>query len=104
MYRIEYDFEVLPEITEMTDDTIIAEFEAGNVWAWCMIKVTARINGIIGLEGTEYLNCCTFKDEEEFRKSNEHGGMRRCALTEFRVKLSEIHEATHHLSNFDRRD
>ena len=41
------------------------QLEAGNSWAWCTAKVTAAWNGF---EGTDYLGCCSYRSEKDFRK------------------------------------
>ena len=36
------------------ENEVLADLEAGNDWAWCMVKVTAMVDGI---EGSDYLGC-----------------------------------------------
>ena len=46
-------------------DWIYSELNAGNEWAWCQVKVSARWKG---LEGVDYLGCCSYKSESDFRE------------------------------------
>lgn len=82
--RFEFEIECLPEdlpvrgnasfIDEETDreneDRIIADLERGNAWAWCTVKVTARLRGNEWLEGESYLGCCSYASEEDFIKNS----------------------------------
>lgn len=101
MKEIEYEIEVLPEDTEVRgncmasgdddfdkecEDKIIADLEAGNVWAWCTVKVTASVGG---LEGTDYLGCCSYKDEEDFREGTYYESMKEMAVDELHAKIAE---------------
>jgi hypothetical protein len=80
----EFEIECLPEdlpvrgnasfIDEETDraieDRIIADLERGNEWAWCTVKVTARLIGCEWLEGESSLGCCSYASEEDFIKNS----------------------------------
>ena len=78
--EITYTIECLPEDMSVesgmfqredgTHDTELIEqirndYASGNDWAWCCIKVTARIDGI-PLEGVDYLGGCSYRDQAEF--------------------------------------
>jgi len=99
MNEIEYTVSAEPEDAEVRgnamasgdddvdrhcEDAIIADFDGGNVWAWCCVKVTACIDGI---EGTDYLGCCSYKDEDDFRKGGYFEDMKLCAAADLRAKL-----------------
>ncbi len=47
------------------EDRILAELDAGNIWAWCCVKVTATCAGHTGVD---YLGCCNYADETDFRR------------------------------------
>src|ERR1700692_675881 len=47
------------------EDGILARLDRGDVWAWACVKVT--VAGY-GCEGTDYLGCCNYADEQDFRK------------------------------------
>lgn len=49
------------------EDKILADLEGGNDWAWCCVRVTATYDGIDCVVGMDYLNCCSYNDEEDFK-------------------------------------
>ena len=97
---IEYTVECLPEDAPVrgnamasgddafdreVEDEIIADLES-NPWAWCCVKVTARAGG---LEGTDYLGCCSYESEEDFRRGGSYEDMKDCATRELLERLAE---------------
>ena len=52
-----------PEFDREVEDSIINQLRRGNEWAWCTVKVTGFY---LGLSASEYLGCCSYRDEEEF--------------------------------------
>ena len=81
--KVTYSVECLPEVIEsrgnagcsgdegfdrQVEKNIIADLEAGNEWAWCTIKVTARYDGVDGIVGVDWLGCCNYSSEEDFKK------------------------------------
>lgn len=103
--KIEYSIEVLPEETPVRgnciatddpdfdrdyEDKILADLEAGNTWAWCQVKVTASAGGMGGMEGTDYLGCCSYKDEADFRQCDYYASMQKMAADELRAKIAGI--------------
>lgn len=44
-------------------DDIMQDYENGNDWAWCMVKLTGQYRGF---EGCDYLGCCSYKSEQDF--------------------------------------
>lgn len=55
------------------EDGIIQQIENGNVWAWACVEVKATWKG---LEESEYLGCCSYKDEDEFKADGYYQDMR----------------------------
>lgn len=47
------------------EDEIIARLDSGDNWAWCTVAVTARWASVAA---TEYLGCCSYADEKDFRQ------------------------------------
>jgi len=77
--------ECLPEFSRVRgnasaiDDEIDAAIEAeinrqldnGNPWAWCTVKVTCYYDaGLGGIEGEDYLGCCSYESERDFVESS----------------------------------
>ncbi len=65
---------------------ILADLADGNDWAWCTVKVTARVDGI---EGTSYLGCCSYASEKDFRNGGYYPEMKEEAVRELRDKLED---------------
>ena len=101
MKEVEFIVEMLPEEASirgnavvigdedrdrLAEGEIISALADGNDWAWCRVKVTARVDGI---EGTDYLGCCSYRDEEDFREGGCYEDMQGCALNELRDKLTD---------------
>lgn len=51
-------------VDKKVEDDIIKRLES-NIWAWCCVCVTAKWKG---LEGTDYLGSCSYKDENDFKQ------------------------------------
>jgi hypothetical protein len=105
MNEIEFIVEVLPEeapvrgnamasgdddFDRKVEDEIFASLMHGNEWAWCKVEVTACVDGI---EGTDYLGCCNYDSEEDFRKGSEWEQMKEQAAWELRGKLADAKDA-----------
>lgn len=61
--------------------------EGGNEWAWCCAKVTGRF---MHLESTDYLGCCSYSSEEEFRGDAYFEDMQNSVLAELNKELTEF--------------
>ena len=48
-----------------------------NTWAWCQVEVRASFDGV---EGADYLGCCSYESEEDFRNGGYFDDMREQAL------------------------
>lgn len=79
--KVSYEIEVYPEdipiegnvmasgdddYDRQVEESIRANLESGNDWAWCMVRVIARYEGIDCVEGTDHLGCCSYKSEDDF--------------------------------------
>lgn len=79
---VSYDIECLPEYTDVrgnamcsgdddydreVEDSILDDLEGGNDWAWCTVRVTARYDGVDCAVGQDYLGCCSYRDEADFK-------------------------------------
>ena len=47
------------------EDAILTRLEAGDVWAWAIVVVTATLDGFTG---SDCLGACSYADEESFRE------------------------------------
>ena len=55
------------DLDRQVEDKIIDRLDRGDVWAWAQVTVRATWRG---LEAKEYLGCCCYEDEEDFRKNS----------------------------------
>ena len=102
MKEVEFIVEILPEdkpvagnaiwsgdthYDQCVERKILDDLVGGNAWAWCSVKVTARVDGI---EGTDYLGGCSHANRQDFLNSEICEGMKLIALSELRNKLSGL--------------
>jgi hypothetical protein len=68
-------------IDDETDRKVVKwirdQLRRGNSWAWCKVKVSAAWNGFIG---SDYLGCCSYKSEKDFKQGGYFADMRVEAL------------------------
>jgi hypothetical protein len=100
-YEREYDvtLEALPETVRVkgnalaseddaldkeAEDEILARLESGDIWAWFTAKVTVRDS--YGREASDFLGCCSYKDERDFKQGGYY-------LDMIKVCLDEIEQA-----------
>lgn len=61
------------QVDKAYEDEIIRQLENGNEWAWCAVKVTAKWKG---LEASNYLGGCSYKDEQDFMNCGYYEDMK----------------------------
>ena len=103
--KVTYELECLPEYDapeghfasgddeddKATCQWIRDELAAGNPWAWCCAKVTARYKGIDGIEGASYLGGCSYRSEEDFRQPGDYfDDMKADAAADLRAQLEKL--------------
>jgi len=69
--------------------SIIARLKSGDLWAWCVVKVTASWGGY---RESEYLGGCSYKDERDFKRDDCYADMKAAALAGLNAKLRAEHE------------
>ena len=72
------------EYDHKVEDSVLADLDDGNVWAWASVKVSASIDGI---ECADYLGCCNYKNEADFLKDVYYLDMKSEALSELRIEV-----------------
>jgi hypothetical protein len=65
------------------------QIESGNDWAWCRVKVTARLKEY-DIEEYTYLGACSYKNEAAFKKGGYYEGMEDEAFLNLNEKVSRI--------------
>lgn len=72
------------------ENRILRRLDAGDVWAWAWVEVTAECEGFTGSDG---LGGCTYKDEADFRRpGGYYDDMKRVALDNLRAALKDAVE------------
>ena len=66
------------------EDTILADLERGNEWAWCTVKLTASYGG---LTGVDYLGACSYASEDDFRQDGYYEDMKAAATSDLLAQL-----------------
>jgi len=72
------------------EDEILERLNDGDVWAWATVRVVARYDGINSVYGDNYLGCCTYKDEDDFKRCGYYEDMVSEAESELIAKLEEL--------------
>ena len=99
MRTVEFNLEVEPEHIKVRgnaidsgdsvldrdyEDSILADLEAGNVWAWVSVKVTASVDGI---KCSDYLGACSYASEATFRECDYFLDMKGESLFNLRTEI-----------------
>src|SRR4029077_7723666 len=69
------------------EDYLINEVNNGNVWAWASVKVECHYKG---LTGTDYLGCCSYKDEDDFKKDGYYKDMKNAAYADLIQQIKDL--------------
>ena len=67
-----------PETDKATYDMIVAQLKSGNQWAWARVGVRASWSLF---SGEDWLGCCSYASEEDFRAGGYYDDMVSEALT-----------------------
>lgn len=77
-------------VDQAVEQQIVDQLESGNEWAWCTVRVTARIADI-PVTGEDYLGCCSYASEEEFCQPGGYfNDMKDVALSDLLEKLESL--------------
>lgn len=71
------------------EDDIRRQLESGNVWAWCVVKVSAHFEGFTG---NAYLGACSYASEKDFLECDYYASMRVEARTYLRIAIEKACE------------
>lgn len=99
---VEWELECLPEdepiegnamasgdesVDREANQWVYDQLEAGNPWAWCC----AHVKGVYeGIEEDDYLGCCSYKSEEDFKQpGGYYDDMRREVLGRLQKRIDE---------------
>jgi hypothetical protein len=88
--------DVCPEddLEEENAKIVRAKINAGNDWAWFCAKVTAELvdpsTSAVVAAGTDYLGCCSYDSEEDFRACPYFESMKTEALKDLRSDVERL--------------
>jgi hypothetical protein len=68
------------------EDEIIRRLDRGDVWAWALVKVTARWGNFVGID---YLGACSYESEDEFKADAYYTDMKQRALFELNKQIAD---------------
>ncbi len=79
-----------PAEDKRVEDEILRRLRRGEVWAWCWVRVTARveIEGEVFL-GTASLGGCSYENEEDFKAtSGYYEDLKKEAIEDLKTSMS----------------
>lgn len=68
------------------EDEVIKDFNNGNVWAWCTIRVKAHWGSF---SGSDLLGGCSYKDEQDFKDDIYYEDMKKGALEDLNEQIQK---------------
>lgn len=77
------------EADKQVEDQICKELEAGNLWAWCDVTVTATVPGI-DLKGTATLGACSYKDQRAFEEDAYYQDLKNEAKQDLLDQINRV--------------
>ena len=66
------------------------QLEAGNPWAWCTVEVIARWETF---SGNDFLGCCSYKDEDDFKQGGYAEGMAEIAVNDLIDSIISVNKS-----------
>jgi hypothetical protein len=89
------------ELDKKMEAEVLNQLQRGNLWAWCTVRVVASFDGETG---DDYLGCCSYKNEEEFKHGDGYyPQMQEEALHRLIANLN-ARELRHHWKTFEADD
>jgi hypothetical protein len=74
------------ELDKQDEDEVIRRLAAGDVWAWCWVRVTATWED---WTGEASLGCCCYGGENDFL-SDCYGDLKMAAYDDLKAKLERV--------------
>jgi hypothetical protein len=85
------------EFDRKVEDEILEAME-WNEWAWCLVRVTAIYEE---WEGTDYLGCCSYESEEEFKAGGYWDDMKELAYADLCAAFERTKEIVQNVLAID---
>jgi hypothetical protein len=92
----EEDMAVKGSFSSALENAIIADFNSGNEWAWCCVKVVAKWEPTedVSLQAETYLGGCSYKSKRDFLECNDYAkDMKAEVLAELNTKVAAYSKA-----------
>lgn len=98
---VDYTIECLPEDTPVRGNSVASgddeydrkverkierDLDRGNEWAWCCVRVTARLSRF---KGEDYLGGCSYSSQDEFCRDGYFQDMKAEALADLIRNIKE---------------
>ena len=71
------------------EDEILRRLDAGDVWAWCFVRVKAKLGPF---EGFDSLGSFSYRDEEDFMRDDYYRGMVKLAVEDLEEEMKRAVE------------
>ena len=81
------------DFDKSVEDELIERLNDGDVWAWASVEVYAsvEIGGVTVQGDSEYLGCCSYRDESDFvNNSGYYDDMKATALESLIEKVNSL--------------
>ena len=72
------------ELDKMHCEGIYNRLENGDIWAWCTVEVIAEFEGC---KGSDFLGCCSYHDETDFKTGGYWEDMKGEAFRELVINI-----------------
>ena len=79
-----------PEVDKAAENDILSQLADGNDWAWGAVTVSGTFHG---LSASDHLGCCSYKDEQDFRKDGYFDDMVSEVVADLNRQVSELVQA-----------
>ncbi len=80
-----------PEVDRGVIKSVVDRLNRGDIWAWCEVTVTVSFKGI--LHSKQYLNACSYEDEDDFASGGYFDDMIKDGVEELNDIVRDLVEA-----------
>jgi hypothetical protein len=96
---VRYEIDIEPDYSnpfdhfedeETAESVLIDRDNNGNDWAWCIVTVTARYDGVGHITGCDTLGACSYAGVSAFRNGDYYEEMKDAARGELYSALESI--------------
>ena len=75
------------DLDTQAENEIIEDYNNGNEWAWCTVRVTARWRDFVG---ADFLGGCSYESEKDFIAGGYYEDMKARALATLNNELKTV--------------